>query len=430
MGGPDSDRELRRSALVLDGGGAQSVVLVRVLGALGWDVLCESGTRASRSRWATATVDLPRLGGPSADADAYVQHLRDICARWNVGIVAPSSDLSLGYCWQAALEDDTIAGARILGADRHTAEVFTDKAAGIEAARRHGFPVPETYGGDTANDVVGAAQRIGFPCVVKPRRSFLRIGGVRRQVRHTYVRNAGEAYAAVRALTTDDGVLPLAQQYVLGRACSVTAVIHDGAVLASSARETLSFYPLEGGTSVWKRTIPDSTPGVREGLALMRGWGLEGLAEVEYVLTSAGPRFMELGPRMHGWIPLAEVSSPGLLATAISTTLGEDVPPLAPYRTNIEMRWVGGELQRLRDALEPSSRLPRTVSRLGVLRTMWPPWRPAMRYDGIDLSDLGPVLPRPFRYLVAARNGSVARIAENEAPLTKRQKGPKVPSAG
>jgi hypothetical protein len=426
----DSDRGVRRTALVLDGGGAQSVVLVRVLGSLGWDVLCEAGTRSSRSRWTTATVDLPTLGGPDADPDAYVQRLRDICEQCNVQIVAPSSDLTLAYCWQAALEEDTIAGARILGGDRRTAEVFTDKAAGIEAARRHGFPVPETRGGETADDLVRGAEDIGFPCVVKPRHSFLWIDGALRQVRHVYVRDAGEARAAVRALTSDDGVLPLVQEYLVGRSCSATAVIHRGSVLASSARETLSFYPIGGGTSVWKRTIPDSTPGVKESVALMQEWGLDGLAEVEYVLTSRGPRFMELGPRMHGWIPLAEASSPGLLATAVRTTLGENLVPLAPYRTNVEMRWIGGELLRLRDGLDPRSQLPRSVSRLGVLRTAWPPWRPAMRYDGVDLLDLGPLLPQPFRYLVASRNGSVARIAENDAPLTKRQKGPNVPSAG
>ena len=404
-------------------------MLVRVLGSLGWDVLCEAGTRSSRSRWATATVELPRPSDPVADPGAYVRRLRDICAEDNIDLVAPATDLTLTYCWRAALEDDTIAGARILGGDRRAAEVFLDKSAGTDAARRLGFPVPETRTGETVDDLVRVAESIGLPCVVKPRRSFLRIGGLLRQVRHVYVRNAREAAAAVRALTSDDATLPIVQEHVVGRSCSVTAVIHRGSVIAASARETRSFYPLEGGTSVWKRTIPESTPGVREGLALMQASGLEGLAEVEYVLTSRGPRFMELGPRMHGWIPLAEASSPGLLATAVATALGEEAQPQPSYRTNLEMRWVGGELLRLRDALDPRSRIPHSVSRLGVLRKMWPPWRPGMLYDGVDLSDLGPVVPRPFRYVFAARQGAVARIAENDAPRTKRQKGPKVPSA-
>src|SRR5438132_109531 len=168
------------------------------------------------------------------------------------------------------------------------------------------------------------------------RRSFLRKGGFIRQIRHIYVRSPAEARAAVDALTSDDGLLPVAQEYVTGRACSVTAVVHSGAVIASSARATLSFFPLEGGTSVWKRTIPVETPGVEDALAFMRRWGLEGVAELEYVLSPLGPRFMELGPRIHGWIPLAEASSPGLLAAAIRTVIGEDVEPLPPYRATLE----------------------------------------------------------------------------------------------
>lgn len=403
--------------------------MVRVLGSLGWTVVCESGTRSARSRWTAATVSLPSLAEGDANAVRYLDALREICARWSVALVVPSSDLTLNQCWAAADDQGMIAGARILAGDRRAAMTFTDKATGIEAARSHGFPVPVTMGGTDADDIVRATERIGFPCVVKPRRSFQRVGGVLRQLRHVYVRNPVEARVAVRTLTSDDGLLPLAQEYVTGRAYSVTAVVHEGTLLASSARETLSFFPLEGGTSVWKRTIPWDTPGVQDAVAFMCGWGLEGIAEVEYVLSSAGPRFMELGPRIHGWIPLAEASSPGLVATAIRALMGEEVKPLPAYRANVEMRWIGGEALRIRAALDPRARLPGNLSRRAVLRSAWPPWRPGMLYDGVDLSDAGVLLPRALAYR-AARRGSVTRMAENEAPRTKRQNGPKVPSAG
>ena len=421
---------MNRTALVLDGGGAQSVVLVRVLGALGWNVLCESGTRASRSRWTTAVVNLPPLEGQNADPAAYLERLRTICERWDVSVVAPSGDLRLAYCWQAAGENDTIVGARILSADRRSAEVFADKAAGIEAARRLRFPVPGTVLGESAEDIVDATASLGYPCVVKPRRTFQQIRGEMRQLRHISVGDRSQAQAAVDLLTGDDGLLPLAQEYVAGRALSVTAVIYHRVVVAYCARETFSFFPLGGGTSVWKRTISPGTPGVQEGLAFMRAWGLEGVAEVEYKLSSDGPRFMELGPRMHGWIPLAEASTPGFLAAAIHTALGDDVPVLPIYRSNVEMRWIGGEVRRIRSALDPRTATPRDISRLATLKMIWPPWRPGMLYDGIDLSDTGPWLPRPLTSWSARRKGSITRIAENDAPLTNRQNGPNVPSAG
>ncbi|TMD58677.1 MAG: hypothetical protein E6I87_11515 [Chloroflexi bacterium] len=414
----------QQTALVLDGGGAQAVVVVRVLGALGWNVVCESGTRSSRSRWTTATVELPP---PAADSARYIDRLRETCVEWDVNLVIPSSDLTLAYCWQAAGADATVVGARVLAADRRSAEVFLDKATGIEASRRHGFGVPETIVAGTAAEIVDAAQSLGFPCVIKPRRTYQRIGGVMRQLRHVKVSSRDEALATVTRLTGDDGLLPFAQEYVDGRALAVTAVVHDGAVVACSARETFSFFPLGGGTSVWKRTILPDAPGVQEALALLRDCGLEGIAEVEYKFSSRGPRFMELGPRIHAWIPLAEASLPGLLAAAIHTALGDEVEPLPVHRANVEMRWIGGEILRVRSAL-----LGRTsaAARADVLRTLWPPWKPSMLYDGIDLSDPGPWAPRALNYRRAVRRPAVTRTAENEAPRTNRQKGPNVPSAG
>jgi predicted ATP-grasp superfamily ATP-dependent carboligase len=418
---------MTRTALVLDGDGAQSVVLVRAFGALGWRVLSEPGTRSSRSRWNTATIDLP---DPLLDRDAFVRRLREVCERWQVTLVAPSNDVTLECCWAAADDEDAIVEARILAADRRAAQIFLDKATGIEAAQHHGFGVPQTVAAASAMELVDAAERIGFPCVIKPRRSFLRVGGVIRQLRHVAVGTRAEAHAAVRRLTSDDGLLPLAQEFVDGRSLSVTAVIHRGVVMAECAREALSFFPIAGGTSVWKRSVPSSTPGVPQALALLRACVVGGIAEVEYRLGTAGPKFMELGPRVHGWTPLAEAASPGFIAAAIHAALGEPVQPLPPYRSGVEMRWIGGELRRLRAAFRGDAVLPPGMSRLDVLKLMWPLWRPSMMYDAIDFSDPGPWLPRSLAYRSAPRNPPTALAAENEAPRTNRQNGPNVPSAG
>jgi hypothetical protein len=300
----------------VDGHGAQAVELVRVLGRLGWEVLTERGTRASRSRWSTGTVELP---SPRADPVGFRVRLQQVCDQRGVALVAPSGDLTLACCWDAFLN------AHVLSGGRRATAVFLDKYLGVQTARAHGFGVPPTMARGDADAVVAAAVELGFPCVIKPRRTFQRVGGTMRQLRHMVVDGRAEAEAAVVALTGDDGLLPLTQLLVAGPSLGVTAVLHRRQVVAYSARETVSFFPLGGGTSVWKRTIPPTTPGVGEALALMRDVGVEGIAEVEYKLAPEGPRFMELGPRIHGWIPLAELSRPGFLAAAIETALGHDV---------------------------------------------------------------------------------------------------------
>jgi hypothetical protein len=159
------------------------------------------------------------------------------------------------------------------------------------------------------------------------------------------------------------------------------------------ARETLSFSPVSGGTSVWKRTIAPTEPGVRQAVELLQALGYEGLAEVEYQVPADGiPRLMEIGARAHGWVGLAIAAGVDLPLIGASVLVGEKVPRAREYKIGCEMRWVAGELSRLRVAISRRPQLPPDVTRLRILRSAWPPWRPGMRYDGIHLRDPGPWL--------------------------------------
>src|SRR5205814_6007110 len=101
------------------------------------------------------------------------------------------------------------------------------------------------------------------------------------------------------------------------------AVVSHGRLLAAAARETFSFVPIAGGTSVWKRTIPPSDAGVAEACRLLVDVGFEGLAEVEYQVGEDGvPRLMEIGARAHGWLGLAVAAGADLPAIAAAALLG------------------------------------------------------------------------------------------------------------
>jgi|tagenome__1003787_1003787.scaffolds.fasta_scaffold20887298_2 hypothetical protein len=206
------------------------------------------------------------------------------------------------------------------------------------------------------------------------------------------------------AASDDDGELPILQTYVPGRALSVSAVLSRGTILASVARETLSFHPVAGGTSVWKRTIGLDDVGVREAMKLLLDIGYDGLAEVEYQVGADGvPRLMEIGPRPHGWLALACAAGVDLPLVAARALIGEAIPDQDPYRVGVEMRWPAGELDRIRDALRIRADLPPEVSRAQVLARSWPPWRPGMLYDNIDSDDPGPWIPEWVRRFAKAR---------------------------
>jgi hypothetical protein len=66
------------------------------------------------------------------------------------------------------------------------------------------------------------------------------------------------------------------------------------------------------------------------------------------------------------------------------------------------MRWLRGELSRVRLGLS-SAALGPTISRASLVRQAWPPWKPGMRYDIIDLDDVLPWMPRRLARLVRRR---------------------------
>jgi len=380
------------TCLIIDGDSGAGLSFARRLGRAGWTVLAPRGSRAAASRHVARTVALSdAVRSPDACRDDLLRIVGD--PRTPVDLVVPASDGS----WELTHSVLRESGTAIAGGNAEASLPLLDKAHTLRVSEEAGFPVPAWIDPPTVEAVAGAAAEIGFPCVVKPRRSFQRINGAVKQLRHEIVRDGDEAAAAAAALSGAAGP-PIVQALVSGRSLAVTAVIRDGVVLATAARETLSAFPLLGGNSVRRRTISTTEPGVAEALAFLVATGLSGLAEVEYQVDSAGtPRLMEIGPRPHGRVTLAVAAGVDLPRYAAAVALGLAIEPSPACRVGVEMSWPGGELYRLRAALSRGTAVPYPLTRRQVLSAAWPPWRPGMRYDGIDVRDLGPMLPRRFR---------------------------------
>jgi carbamoyl-phosphate synthase large subunit len=377
-----------RMAVVLDGDTGPGLAITRSLGRAGWTVLVPEGTRSQRSRYSTAAVSIPNAAD---EPDAFAVAVRELGGREDVHVLVPTTDASLAGAWAALGERER---PRIVGGDRETVRTALDKVACLRAAERHGFPVPAWSAPETPAEAHAFLEAIGAPIVVKPRRSYVRRGDSLAHRRHHFVFSPSDLDDALSSLG-DGGELPVVQEYVPGRALAVSAVIRDGKVLAAVARETFTFLPVRGGTSVWKRTVDPGETGVGEALSLLEAIGLDGVAEVEYQLGDDGvPRLMEIGARLHGWVPLAVAAGVDLPLLAARAAVGDPVEPVMSYRVGLEMRWPAGEIHRLRTLALPRHLLPPGMRRREIVRGIWPPWKPGMRYDGIDLGDLRPLLRR------------------------------------
>lgn len=157
-----------RTALVLDGASGPALAATRSLGRGGWRVLTNAGTRCARSRYAAAAFPIPAAAD---DADGFLAAVAETCARENPDVVAPATDASVELLWAHA---DILGRARILGADRASYERSIDKAMALAAAEGSGFGTPTWVAPSSIEEARDAFRRIGSPCVVKPRRSYVR----------------------------------------------------------------------------------------------------------------------------------------------------------------------------------------------------------------------------------------------------------------
>jgi predicted ATP-grasp superfamily ATP-dependent carboligase len=374
------------TVLILDGNSGPAVATARSLGRAGYTVLAGAGTRAGASRHTAACVPLPL---PTTEPDAFLRAIAEALAIHHVDLLAPSSDAAVELVWSG----DAIS-LPILGGDHASFTLCSDKASTLAAADRAGFPTPEWSAPESIEEAEAALARIRLPCVVKPRRSWIRVGGRLEQRRYALVQRREHLAPAVEALRDAQGALPVLQAYAPGRSLSVSAVVHRGEVLAYVPIEKLSAYPLGGGTGVWRRTLPPDAVGVQESLRLLQAIGYEGLAQVEYQVGADGrPALMEINARLHGYIALPIAAGADLPLIAARALLGCEAVRCTSYRVGLEQRWLHGEAWRLRDALLARGRLPAGSTRRGVVAAAWPPWRPGMRYDELDLRDPWPYLP-------------------------------------
>ena len=376
----------RRVALVLDGDGWPSRAVVRSLGEAGWRVLAPRGTKCGRSRFCSGQVDLPDY---RRHASLFAEAVAETIRCHEVDLVSPAEDASLELLYETP---GLLGGARVLGGDELSAALATDKVRTLAAAGEVGYPTPDYRVPESVDDAVAAAREIGFPCAVKPRRSYGRLGDTRPYARHTVVHSPDEARRATERYLARGFELPIVQAWTPGRSIGVAAVVRGGRVLAWGAREAFRQWPIAGGVAVWRRTVGPDVPGVQRTLELFAQLGFEGLGDVQYHIVEDGtPRLMELGARVYGWMPLTVLAGADLPLIAARSFEGIEPDETVQARTGVEMRWIVGELGRVWEALHPNVSLPPGMRRRDVFRQLWPLWRPDMHYDGFALLDLPPL---------------------------------------
>ncbi|HWD63966.1 MAG TPA: ATP-grasp domain-containing protein [Solirubrobacteraceae bacterium] len=379
---PASSAQRRRVALIVDGHGWASRAVVNSLGAAGWQVLAPYGTKSSRSRFCSASFRLPDY---RRDVTAFLAQLSALLGRWRVDLVVPGEDASVALLYETV---GLLGGASVLGGDRESARLALDKARTLCRASELGFGIPRTVFASDVEEAVARSDEVGFPCVVKPCRSYARAGNTVCSARLRFVHSASGLRQALSDYLSLGFALPLVQEWVPGRSIGVAAVLSQGRILGWGAREAFSQFPTRGGSAVWRATVGPQEPGVLQALALLQQLRFEGLGDVQYHIDRDGrPRLMEIGARTYGWLPLTIAAGADLPRIAADALGGHQPDQPAVARPGLHMRWLRGEGARIAEMLRPGAELPPGASRLDVLRQLYPLCGADMLYDGWTVSD-------------------------------------------
>ncbi|MBV8206224.1 MAG: ATP-grasp domain-containing protein [Acidobacteria bacterium] len=361
MSEPSARKQAR--VLVLDSDCAAGVECVQSLGRFGARVdaaSANSGSLAFVSRYAHRKLIQP--GG-----SALLPWLDQIGWR-DYDLIIPATEVSL-LCF-AGPDAPAELRERAMLAPREGLRTALSKEATWQAARELSIPTP-------ASVVVrmGARPPAEFPVVLKPVHSKTLQGEHTLEHRVVIARNAEQWAAALEAKPELDFQQ---QEYVAGRGVGIECLLEHGQLRWAFAHERVHEYPLTGGGSSYRKSIPlpqDLLDMSRRLLGRLR-W--HGVAMVEFKVTESGAAYLvEINPRFWGSLALAIDAGVDFPAGLLMLATGQPLPPQPAYRAghftrNLErdVKWQVANLKAYHDDPLLLTR-PRLRSVAELARPLW-----------------------------------------------------------
>ncbi|CAN5897410.1 hypothetical protein BH11GEM2_BH11GEM2_01990 [soil metagenome] len=387
------------SIVVTDADQRAALATVRSLGRAGHRVHLAATaphSLAGASRFAASESVVP---DPLVAPEEFNQALRGLVANYGAHVLLPMSEAAL----LAVLPDRDRFDCEVPFTTADRFDRICDKRAVLAAAHRIGIAVPAQQVLQSATDVPSLAKG-PFPMVLKPARSVVGEKGARSKTSVRYARGARQLADLVAGLPGEDFPV-LCQQRIEGPGTAVSLLLWDGEVKAAFAHRRLREKPPSGGVSVLRESIPLDPDLVAKSVALLREFGWQGVAMVEYKIDSATgtPYLMEINGRFWGSLQLAidaGVDFPRLLVDCVTQA---PVTPVLDYPAGVRTRWEWGEVDHLLVRMRRSRAslsLPKDApSRFGAVRAFLSSFAPSVHNEVFARDDVRPFLRESANWL-------------------------------
>ena len=391
-----------RRVLVTDGEQRAALASVRSLGRAGFEVrVCSARNRslAGASRYARTHTRVPDA---LDDPVGFRRAVEDLIGQSQIDVLLPVTEQSLRALLPARLDQQ---GVKVPFPAADVFRRISDKARLLEAAAALGLAVPEQRVLSRPGDRQALSRAsLRFPLVVKPSRSVSETDGGTVKLSVGYAANWAELETQLAPLPLQAYPI-LLQQRVVGPGIGVFLLVWNGEVLATFAHRRLREKPPSGGVSVYRESVPAEPALVAKAGELLRHFGWQGLAMVEFKLDARTrtPFLMEVNARLWGSLQLAIDAGVDFPALLVRAALDEHPAPVTTYRTGIRSRWWWGDVDhliaRLRHSKADLDLPPDAPNRWRAVGDFLTLWRPGDRNEILRFDDPWPFVQETVDWL-------------------------------
>lgn len=358
------------------------------LGRAGYRVGGASSERPAPGHWSRFCDERFDVPDPRADSREFARAVAAVAGEGRFDTIMPGSDAAL---IAISTHRDLFPAEVELGLPAaEVVDACVSKVSLMSCAGDAGLATPETVVCANREEALVAAARLGYPVLLKPRRSvFTEDGDVRQRTSFLATDEA-----ALAAELSDFGLPCLLQRHFSGALISVGGVAAAGELPGLAVSRYIRTWPPHAGSVSCSETIVAPAGLLDRVGRLVAATGWEGIFELELIEGEGGElAAIDFNPRLYGSLALA-VSAGAPLPAIWCDWLLRDRLERRVARPGVRYRWGDADLQHVWGLLRDGH----PASAADVLRPRRGTARPYLR-----ARDPAPALARLLQILQMVR---------------------------
>lgn len=304
------------NVLVLDGGGKQTLAMIRGLKELGCRVSVVCSSKRDVCYVSNKPDEVILKEGLSVRQDSYVDYLESLISGGKYDVLMPVGELSTDM----VTRNEARLGryVKLACAPRESYIKAFNKQTTFDTAMEIGIPCPYTR--HSTQDLDDFLEKCTFPIIIKPRQGLGSVGFHKFEKREDFL-----PYMQEKGLDPDDYVI---QEFVHFEKRIGTNLFLDQnqEICTSYAVDVLRWFPIDAGAGVLIETV-DAHEALDHAGKLLKALKWQGFANVAFMVDAATgePKLLEINGRIPASVKMAFMCGCNVSRQLLEMVYDEDV---------------------------------------------------------------------------------------------------------